>query len=280
MQPSFSIVIPYDVVENIIGFIDQDLDDLYKKSLCACSLVCRAWSPIAQAHLFRTATVKCLWEPGFVNLVTENPRLQSCVRSLSLTLKAPGQFTVNAEMNRTFMEICGTKLPRLDALQLNFPICEFDRNLQVLPPVLSQFHTITTLGVCNSGNHTIQKLLHILADMPHIQHLFLDGYSRIDDFLSPHEDESMNAVVLSKAQTHPGLLSFAFPVFSRYLIRDILTHFKSLPIRTLILFFTSFGEERPENAAFLKRFGQDIECLSLCLEFEASLLTRMFFLIL
>ncbi|KAI0778585.1 hypothetical protein BD413DRAFT_609176 [Trametes elegans] len=72
--------VPLELSDYIIDFLHQDAS-----TLSACSLVCRAWTPAARYHLFRTVLLQNeAYTASFHRLLATSPELGSYVRDLTV----------------------------------------------------------------------------------------------------------------------------------------------------------------------------------------------------
>jgi hypothetical protein len=164
--------------------------------------------------------------PAFVDLVVSSPHLLSYVRRLALTAETCALFATDIGVDhahcvcmteslsetcttRRFIEMCTTKLPMLDILSANLFPSILHPLSEVQPAILSQFQTITTLGLAFMYAEVIKNLVLILASMPHVEHLILNFYTFLG-FLQvgveePSPSQLGNAVDLCNTRKHPGL---------------------------------------------------------------------------
>lgn len=177
--PAGTGVLPTLVCEMVIDCVAGHLRHIGKqwwgedilKTLQACSLTCRAWTPRSQFHLFRFLRVRCSQKQvhKVLSLFDRNPALPSRIEVL--VIRAPGLL---AKLKSIPAQLCEA-LPDVPELRISrsFVDLAFKLDSPIIAS-LTTFTAVTTLSLSQSHFHSPHDIRRVIVAFPRLETLVLD----------------------------------------------------------------------------------------------------------
>ncbi|KAI9094310.1 hypothetical protein DFS34DRAFT_651996 [Phlyctochytrium arcticum] len=167
--------LPAEILANIAGEIDDDLDDDDRETFLALSSVSHTWHQLAQPHLYRSITFRDSSRlPSQLQLlsrtVEEKPHLASFIRKLGFTSFHAKLFAEIASL----ASLCAN-LKRLD-LRWGFRVQDPD-----LLGILEKCRPLEELRIASCEEITSKGFIKALPFLKNLRKLDLSGVWNLDD---------------------------------------------------------------------------------------------------
>lgn len=162
--------IPGELTDRIIGFLHDP------RTLCNCSLVCRAWLPASRYALFHTIRIRNAAQMGSLadRAETMGPYLAA---TRIVRLRASGGARSTILTLHAFLSVLHGCFPGLEALRVYAVKISPDTSIRLDPSLLSQFARLKEFYLNDCFVPPLYDLLRIIAALPALERLYLFSIS-------------------------------------------------------------------------------------------------------